>query len=352
MLVAVGLVAALSGVWMASFYAIVPADHLLLHLFRLLAGGGMAVSLVLGYAAIRQGDVEIHQRWMRRAYAIGQGAGTQAITQMPLILLFGPLRAMPLALAMGARLAHQSRASPSGSSAGGGEAVRGGARRGERVNFQTGETMRITASGLYRLAGLAAVIAGLSFAIVGVFHPPNVLASVTTPTWLIVHVFALAPVLLRKFRPDRSLRPPGRTNGMARVSSATSCSPFGWRLILGSTFVEVFILPVMATASPAFVEGFVGMFTGSPSTIDLRGLPTVWAISGPLYILGGLVFGVATFRAGVLPRWAGALLALGTLLGPAAILFPPQYVGVVAVPVGLALAWLGYALWSERRPSM
>jgi hypothetical protein len=100
-LVPIGLVAALSGMWMALTYAIVPADTALLHSFRLLAGTGMAASLVLGYLAIRRWDVETHQGWMRRAYALGQGAGTQAITQLPIILLFGPLGGTSLALAMG-----------------------------------------------------------------------------------------------------------------------------------------------------------------------------------------------------------------------------------------------------------
>jgi hypothetical protein len=87
---------------MAMTYSIVPADDALLHIFRLLAGSGMAASLALGYAAIRRGEVETHQGWMRRAYAIGQGAGTQATTQLPLVLLLGPLDDLPKALAMGA----------------------------------------------------------------------------------------------------------------------------------------------------------------------------------------------------------------------------------------------------------
>ena len=100
-LVPVGLVAALSGLWMAMTYAIVPPDNALLHAFRLLAGSGMALSLMIGFVAIRRRDVERHQGWMRRAYAIGQGAGTQAITQLPVILLFGPMDDMAKALAMG-----------------------------------------------------------------------------------------------------------------------------------------------------------------------------------------------------------------------------------------------------------
>ena len=100
-LVVAGLTAALAGLWMAQFYAIVPADNWLLHTFRLMAGSGMAASLVLGFLAIRRGDVSTHQDWMRRAYAIGLGAGTQAVTQLPPLLLFGPPDAMTLALLMG-----------------------------------------------------------------------------------------------------------------------------------------------------------------------------------------------------------------------------------------------------------
>lgn len=100
-LVVAGLVVALSGLWMALFYAIVPADSALLHGFRLFFGSAMALSIVMGYFAIRRRDVARHQDWMCRAYAIALGAGTQAITQLPLLLLFGTPNEMTLALMMG-----------------------------------------------------------------------------------------------------------------------------------------------------------------------------------------------------------------------------------------------------------
>ena len=101
-LVVAGLVAALSGLWMAVFYAIVPADSPLLHALRLFFGSAMALSILQGTLAIRRRDVVRHQAWMRRAYAIGLGAGTQALTQLPLLLLFGVPTEMTLALMMGA----------------------------------------------------------------------------------------------------------------------------------------------------------------------------------------------------------------------------------------------------------
>ena len=101
-LVVAGLVAVLSGLWMALFYAIVPADTPLLHALRLIFGAGMALSLVLGLVAIRAGNVARHQDWMRRAYAIGLGAGTQALILIAPIMIFGTLDPDTYALLMGA----------------------------------------------------------------------------------------------------------------------------------------------------------------------------------------------------------------------------------------------------------
>ena len=208
--------------------------------------------------------------------------------------------------------------------------------------------MCITNANLIRWAGMSALVAGVCYVIVGVFHPLNVPDSVTALRWIIVHVIAMAMSIFGLF-------------GMAGLYARQS-EKSGWlglagyllfslwlALILGFTFVEVFVLPILATAAPAFVAGWLGMFTGTASALDLGALPIVWTLTGPIYILGGLLFGIATFRAAILPRWAGILLAVGTVIGPVAILFPPEYQPKVAVPVGLALAWLGYALWSERR---
>jgi uncharacterized membrane protein len=97
-----GLGAASSGLWMASSYAIVPADSALLHGFRLFFGWAMALAIALGFFAILRKDVTRHQDWMRRAYAIGLGAGTQAFIQIPPLLLFGEPDDLSRALMMGA----------------------------------------------------------------------------------------------------------------------------------------------------------------------------------------------------------------------------------------------------------
>jgi len=62
----------------------------------------MVVSIVLGYAAIRRGDVIRHRAWMMRGYAIGLGAGTQVLTQLAGALIVGPPSELSGALLMGA----------------------------------------------------------------------------------------------------------------------------------------------------------------------------------------------------------------------------------------------------------
>lgn len=88
-LVPAGLAGALSGMWMAAFADLPAYDNVALMWLRLLFGSVMVTGLVLGLVAIRRGDVRTHRRWMARAYAVGQGAGTQAVVLGPIVFLAG-----------------------------------------------------------------------------------------------------------------------------------------------------------------------------------------------------------------------------------------------------------------------
>jgi len=208
--------------------------------------------------------------------------------------------------------------------------------------------MKPTASKLIRWAGLSAMVAGICFVVLGLLHPPEILSSVTTTRWAIVHSLAIAMSLFGLL---------GITGLYTRQVEAA-----GWLglagylllslwlvLILPFTFFEVFILPLLATEAPAFAEGFLGIFTGSAGEMNFGVLADLWTISDVLLLLGGLVFGIATLRAGILSRWAAGVLTVGVGLAPAFALLPHELEPLAAVPIGVGLAWLGYALWSERR---
>jgi len=85
-----GLIAALSGLWMAVFYDLPAHDGEALLVLRLIFGAAMAASIVMGLVAIQRRDFARHGAWMSRGYAIGLGAGTQAFVLLPWILLIGP----------------------------------------------------------------------------------------------------------------------------------------------------------------------------------------------------------------------------------------------------------------------
>jgi uncharacterized membrane protein len=78
-LVVAGLVVALSALWLTLFFPRTEGGDLL-YVFRLLAGSGLAASLVLGVTAVRRRDLAGHRAWMTRAYALALGAGTQVFT--------------------------------------------------------------------------------------------------------------------------------------------------------------------------------------------------------------------------------------------------------------------------------
>jgi uncharacterized membrane protein len=82
-----GLVAALTGLWMAHFYPWPEGDGVGVYVERLVFGTAMAASIVLGVNAVRRRDFVSHGAWMTRAYAIGLGAGTQVLTHLPWFIL-------------------------------------------------------------------------------------------------------------------------------------------------------------------------------------------------------------------------------------------------------------------------
>jgi len=206
--------------------------------------------------------------------------------------------------------------------------------------------MKTTASNVIRWAGLSAVVGGLIFA--ARIHPPDTLAAVTTSEWAIVHAVGVGMCFLIML---------GITGIYARQVNEVGWLGLAgfllleamWMLTGAFQFAEVLIVPRLATVAPEFVESWVAVVTGASGAMDIGALPTIFSVTSVFYLMGGVLFGVATFRAGVLPRWAGAALAVGTVFPVVFALLPHDFLRLAAAPFGLSLAWLGYAVWSERR---
>jgi len=209
--------------------------------------------------------------------------------------------------------------------------------------------MKITTPKLIRLAGLSAMAAGIIFAGIQPIHPPDVISSVNTNLWAILTSLKTVMSIFGLF---------GLVGLYARQVEETGWLGLAGYLLLSIfyavqmcySFAEAFILPLLVTGAPKFVESTLGMASGAGSEMSLGAFATVYSLVSVLYLLGLLLFGIAIFRARILSRWAAVLLAFS---GPLAIimvaLLPHQLERLAAIPMGIALAWLGYALWSERR---
>ncbi len=89
LLIAFGLLSALTGLWMTQFFPHVATDGPALYSIRLVVGIVMAACHIFAIVAIREKNFRQHGTWMMRGYALGMGAGTQVFTHLPWVIAFG-----------------------------------------------------------------------------------------------------------------------------------------------------------------------------------------------------------------------------------------------------------------------
>jgi hypothetical protein len=201
--------------------------------------------------------------------------------------------------------------------------------------------MTITTSALMRAAGVSAVLSGLLFIVIQPIHPEENSATVTSTAWVVVALMTIAMAVLGQVR----------ESGLPGLIGYLMFGSF-YLATIAWTFVEVFVLPQIADDAPRFVDDFLGIPAGVSAQGDVGTLPLFFATVSGLYLVGGLVFGIAVHRAGILQRGAAALLAVGSVSAVAAAVLPHAVGRYAAVPVGIAMVWLGWSLWSEQRTSV
>jgi uncharacterized membrane protein len=88
--VAGGISAALSGLWMTVTFPMPPElQGGLLYGVRISVSLAMLLSILRAVSAVMGGDIASHRAWMIRAYALGQGAGMQVVVLLPWMLVMG-----------------------------------------------------------------------------------------------------------------------------------------------------------------------------------------------------------------------------------------------------------------------
>ena len=184
------------------------------------------------------------------------------------------------------------------------------------------------------IAGLCAAAAGAIFIGVQINHPPADVAHLVTAEMTIrmtakvlfsaLALAGLAGVFIRNRHQFGRL---GHA-GYALVS-------VGFLAMLVQECIVGYYLPTIAHSKPVYVQHVLNGAMAHGDSSGIGAMQALFLIVGLGYSLGGLLFGIALFRAGVLSRWASALFAYGTVSALALAALPVSFSRPFAVPTAI-----------------
>ena len=209
--------------------------------------------------------------------------------------------------------------------------------------------MTVTTTKLTRAAGLSAVVGGLLFIAVQINHPLLDATFTTTTEYAVretmkifMAVFSLIGITGIYLRQVRQSGVPGLIGYVVLG--------VGYLAIFSTQVVGVFVLPTLAGSEPGFVNDVLAVATSRTPSGDIGPLQIFIQGGGFAYVAGGIIFGIALFRANVLARWAALLLSVGAVAILTTSMLPELTQRLFAIPVSVALIGLGFSLWREQRP--
>lgn len=209
--------------------------------------------------------------------------------------------------------------------------------------------MSITTTKLTRWAGLSAAAAGLLFIGVQVNHPHLDAGFATTAEYTVRQSLkALMAGLALIGITGMYLRQVAQAGVLGLIGYLVFGA--GYLIMFSVEIIGAAVLPTIARTTPGYVNDVFATVMGDPVTGDIGLMSVLNLASAVTFLGGGLLFGIALFRAGVLARWAAALLAAGSVATLFLPLLPQVNDRLFALPLGVALMGLGYSLWSGLRP--
>jgi hypothetical protein len=199
------------------------------------------------------------------------------------------------------------------------------------------ETMNMNSNS--RWQGLALLIGGILLGVGLLIHPDEAAdpGAVLSARWALAHGLLLigaVPILLGLGRLYQRA-----SGGLAFIGYLLTFG--GIALFVFFFALEAFVVPVIA-ADPNAQDLLdpAGPLLGGPLGLFLL-------VTGLIFTLGAILFGIAILRSATLPRWSGVLFIIGS-----AVAFVPPLPYAVLLISGLALgaAFIvtGFAIWSDR----
>jgi len=207
--------------------------------------------------------------------------------------------------------------------------------------------MNVTTSALTKAAGAAAAVAGAIFIAVQIGHPSFDSFTTETTQWVarscakaVMAALALAGITGMYLHQHRKA-------GLLGLAGYLIFSA-GYLAMFSVEVIAAVVLPNLVDSEPGFVNDVVVASGGGTPHGDIGSLQTLFDVTGAGYMVGGLIFGIALFRTGVVARWAAALLAVSTVGTSLLAVLPEAFDRPMAVPEGIALIGLGISLWRTQ----
>jgi len=125
------------------------------------------------------------------------------------------------------------------------------------------------------------------------------------------------------------------SSSLIRLAGLALLAFLGTVLLAGAFCCVLFVHPALTAEAPGLLEAELGL--------------AGFILTSPLAAVGWVLFGVATLRAGLYPRWAAILL----IVGGAIAFFPLPLRGIIFF---VSVAYLGFLLFtgqvgSDEQPS-
>lgn len=210
--------------------------------------------------------------------------------------------------------------------------------------------MTISSQQLSRIAGVCLAAAGAIFVGVQINHPALTLDFIGSTEFVVRQTLKVAMTVLALTGITSLYARHAREVGVLGLVGYLLFS-LGYLAMFGVEVIATVVLPVVARTSPAYVQDVVAAALGGTPAGDIGGLAVLNSLAGMGYMLGGLVFGLALFRAAVVARWASALLAVATVSTLALAVLPDAFNRPFAVPTGIALIGVGWSAWRRANDS-
>jgi|SRR4051812_37261040 hypothetical protein len=208
--------------------------------------------------------------------------------------------------------------------------------------------MNVSTNRLTAIAGLCAAAAGALFIGVQINHPHLDATSIQTTEMAVRDTVKVLMAVLALAGFTGMYLSQVRRNGVLGLVGYLVLAA-GYLMIMCTTFVAAVVLPTVAATDPGYANDVIAASTGGTPAGDIGVLAVVAHAQDIAYLAGGVLFGIALFRARVLARWATVPLAVGGVVSAALSLLPDAFYRLLAFPNGIALIGLGVSLWLVQR---